>query len=74
MLDLIKKEMRELIGKKIIVFFRFSKMDYNIKKSGTLISLDENHFVLEEIKDGRSTYSYQFIVQIMEDKSGEGKF
>lgn len=67
--ELIKKEIKELNGKKIKVFFKYATVSYNIKKSGLLISCDDKFFVLDEIKDGRSTYSYDFVSAVMEDKN-----
>lgn len=66
--DLIKKELEGMIGKKIIVFFKYATISYNIRKSGKLIACDDTHFVLDERDDGRSTYSYNFITQVLEDK------
>jgi hypothetical protein len=74
MFELIKKELGDLIGKNIIVFFRYATLSYNIKKSGKLIAMDEKHFVIDEIKDGRTTYSFDFVIQVMEDKTGDGRF
>lgn len=74
MFELIKKELKQLTGKNIIVFFRYGHLNYNIKKSGLLIECDDKHFVLDERMDGRTTYSYEFVVQVMEDKNGDGKF
>jgi len=74
MFELIKKELKQLVGRKIIVFFRYGHLDYNIKKSGLLIECDDKHFTVDERVDGRSTFSYEFVVQVMGDKSGEGKF
>jgi hypothetical protein len=66
--ELIRQQITELIGKKIKVFFKYSNVTYNIKKSGVLIGCDEKFFVVDEIKDGRSTYSYDFVSAVMEDK------
>ena len=67
--DLIKTELKLLLGKNIIVFFKYATISYNIRKSGKLLAIDDKFFVMDEIKDGRSTYSYDFVVQVMEDKS-----
>jgi len=66
--DLIRKELVNFLGKNIIVFFKYATISYNIRKSGKLLSCDDKFFVVDEIKDGRSTYSYDFVVQVMEDK------
>jgi len=68
-MELIRNRMKELIGKNIIIFFKYSAVDYNIKKSGKVLECDEKHFVLDEVQDGKSIYAYDFIVQIMEDKA-----
>ena len=68
MVDLIRKQISELKGKKIKIFFKYATVDYNIKKSGMLLDCDEKFFVVDEIKDGVSTYSYDFVIAVMEDK------
>ena len=70
MFDLIKKELQNLVGKNIIVFFKYATISYNIKKSGKLLACDDRHFVLDEVKDGRTTFSYDFVVQVFEDNQG----
>ena len=60
--------MKELKGKKIIVFFKYSNIGYNIRKSGLLLDCDDKFFVLDEIRDGKTTYSYEFVVQVMEER------
>ena len=67
--DLIKEELNRMIGKKIIVFFKYATVSYNIRKSGKLLECDDKFFVVDEVKDGRSTFSYDFISQVLEDKS-----
>ncbi len=69
MSELIKTEIRLLKGKKVIVFFKYATLSYNIRKSGMLLNCDDKFFVLDEIKDGRTTFSYDFVVEVMEDKS-----
>ena len=66
--DLIRAELKKLLGKKIIIFFKYITISYNIKKSGKLVAIDDKFFVVEEVKDGRSTYAYDYVVQVMEDK------
>lgn len=66
--DLIRKQLTELKGKKIKVFFKYASVDYNIKKSGVVLDSDDKFFILDEVKDGRSTYSYDFVTAVMEDK------
>ena len=68
MTDLIRRQIAELKGKKIKIFFKYATVDYNIKKSGKLIDCDDKFFVVDEIKDGVSTYSYDFVTAVMEDK------
>lgn len=67
--DLIKSELKLLLNKNIIVFFKYATVSYNIRKSGKLLAVDDKFFVVEEVKDGRSTYSYDFVVQVMEDRN-----
>lgn len=67
-MELIRKEMKNLIGKKIKVFFRYATVDYAIKKSGILLECDNKFFVLDEVQDGRSVYSYDFVISVLEDK------
>ena len=67
-MDLIRQTIAELVGKKIKVFFKYSTITYNIKKSGVLVACDDKFFVIDEIKDGRSTYTYDFVSSVMEDK------
>jgi len=66
--ELIKTELKLLLGKKIIVFFKYSTLAYNVRKSGKLLAVDDKFFVVDEIKDGRTTFSYDFVVEVMEDK------
>ena len=67
-MELIRKQMLELKGKKIIVFLKYAHINYPIKKSGTLLDCDDKFFVLDEIKDGKSTYVYDYVVQVMEER------
>ena len=67
---MIKKGLKEMKGKKIIVFFKYNNIPYNTKKSGKLIDCDDKFFILDEIRDGVSTYSYDFVISVMEDKYG----
>jgi hypothetical protein len=66
--DLIRKQIAELKGKKIKIFFKYATVNYNIKKSGLLLDCDDKFFVVDEIKDGKSTYSYDFVTAVMEDR------
>ena len=66
--ELIRKQITELKGKKIKIFFKYNNVSYNIKKSGKLLDCDDKFFVVDEIKDGHSTYSYEFVTAVMEDK------
>lgn len=66
-MDLIRKEVKRLLGKKAIVFFKYAHIEYLIKKSGVVIDCDDDHFIIQEIKDGRSIYAYTFVKQIVED-------
>lgn len=66
--ELIRKEFLRLRGKIIKVFFKYATVDYNIKKSGKLIDCDDKFFILEDIKDGRQTYSYDFVISLEEGK------
>lgn len=66
--ELIRKQIAELKGKKIKVFFKYANVDYNIKKSGIVLDSDDKFFILDEIKDGHSTYSYDFITAVLEEK------
>ena len=66
--ELIKTELKLLLGKNVIVFFKYATISYNIRKSGKLLAVDDKFFVVDEVKDGRSTYAYDFVVQVMEDK------
>jgi hypothetical protein len=67
--DLIRRQIAELKGKKIKLFFKYATVDYNIKKSGMLKDCDDKFFVVDEVKDGISTYSYEFVTAVMEDRS-----
>lgn len=66
--ELIKTELKMLLGKNVIVYFKYATISYNIRKSGKVLAVDDKFFVLDEVQDGRSTYSYDFVVQVMEDK------
>ena len=66
--ELIRKEIGEMKGKKIIVFFKYNNIPYLIKKSGIVLDCDERFFIVDEIKDGKSTYSYDFVASVMEEK------
>jgi len=66
--ELIRRQIAELKGKKIKILFKYANVSYNLKKSGILLDCDEKFFVVDEIKDGRSTYSYDFVTAVMEDK------
>jgi len=66
--ELIISEMKKLKGKNIKVFFKYSTVTYNIKKSGLLLEADDKFFIIDESQDGRSTYSYDFVSSVMEDK------
>ena len=66
--ELIRKEFLRLKGKIIKVFFKYATVDYNIKKSGKLIDCDDKFFILDDIKDGRQAYSYDFVISLEEGK------
>lgn len=65
---MIRKEIARLKGKKIKVFFKYNHIDYNVKKSGVVIDCDDKFFIVDEIMDGRSTYSYDWVISLEEDK------
>ena len=67
-IDLIRKQIKNLIGKKVKVFFKYNTISYNIKKSGKLLECDDKFFIIDEVKDGVSGYSYEFVNAVMEDK------
>jgi hypothetical protein len=69
MSELIKTEIKLLKGKKVILFFKYAHLQYNIRKSGIILDCDDKFFIVQEVKDGRTTFSYDFIVEVMEDKS-----
>lgn len=66
--EIIKKEVLRLKGKKAKIFFRYNNISYNIKKSGTILDCDDKFFVIDEVQDGRTTYSYDFVISLEEDK------
>jgi len=68
MSELIKTEIKLLVGKKVIVFFKYSTLAYNVRKSGKVLAADDKFFVLDERDDGRASYSYDFVVEVKEDK------
>jgi len=57
--------MREIIkvGEVIKVFFKYPNVNHIIIKSGEVISADDKSFILNEIKDGKTVYSYEFVVE-----------
>lgn len=54
------KEMKE----KVKVIFQYPGNERFIFKSGIVLETYEDSFSLDEIKDGHSIYSYNFIVEI----------
>ena len=66
--ELIIKTMKDMIGKNIKVYFKYDSLSYNIRKSGVLKDCDKFNFVLDEIKDGTSVYSYSNVANVVEDK------
>jgi hypothetical protein len=70
-IELIQKEISELKGKKVLVFFKYNNIPYLIKKSGIVLDCDDKFFILDEIIDGKSTYSYDNVNQIKEVELNE---
>jgi len=66
--ELIIKTMKDMIGKNIKVYFKYDSLSYNIRKAGKLKDCDESNFVLDEIKDGTSVYSYSNVANVVEAK------
>jgi len=65
--DIVRKELERLVGKKVILFFRYSTFSYNVRKSGKLLEVGKDFFIIDEIQDGRSTFSTEFLVSIKEE-------
>ena len=61
--------MRGLIvkGKYIKIFFKYPEVDKLIIKSGLVLETSEDSFILEEVKDGVSGYSYDYVIEVRED-------
>jgi len=51
-------------SKKVKVIFQYPATDRATIKSGNVISVDEDSFTINDIKDGESTFSYGFVVEI----------
>ena len=66
MKDTIRQALKDMIGKDIAIFFKYPNITYNIKKSGKLLDCDDKFIVVQEVKDGKSFYSYDFIVSVSE--------
>lgn len=46
------------------IIFQYPASDRATIKSGFVLSVDEDSFTLNEVKDGEATYAYNFIVEI----------
>ena len=53
----------------IKIIFQYPASDRAIIKSGKVISVDNDSFTLDEIKDGEATYSYAYVVEIKEKEN-----
>lgn len=52
-------------SEKIKIIFQYPASLKAIIKSGNILSVDEDSFTMDEIFDGESTYSYDFIVEVV---------
>ena len=51
-------------SEKIKVIFQYPASDHAVIKSGEVLEVYEDGFLLEEIYDGKVVYSYNFIVEV----------
>lgn len=57
MLEFIK------VGKIVKVFFQYPNVNHIIVKSGKVLSVDKEGFVLDEVRDGKSAYAFTYLVE-----------
>ena len=58
---------------KIKIIFQYPSSDRAIIKRGFVVKIFENGFNFDEIIDGDVSYSYEFIVEIKEEKEDVNK-
>jgi hypothetical protein len=49
----------------IKILFQYPGVDHVIKKSGKVISVEDDSFTIDEIRDGEATYGYSYITEIV---------
>lgn len=52
------------------LIFQYPAMDRAVIKSGKVLEVDSRCFTVDEIKDGVSVYSYDFLVEVTGVKGG----
>ena len=55
----------------IKIIFQYPASDRAIIKRGYVIAIFDNGFNFDEVKDGECSYSYDFVVEIKEEKENE---
>jgi len=60
-----KKRLEDVKSKSQKIKLMFQYPGRAIKKSGYVISVEEDCFTLDDIYDGEVTFSYQYLVEVM---------
>ena len=62
-----KRQLQEALdySKSIKLLFQYPAAARAVKKSGRVVSVDEDSFTMDEIYDGEVTLSYKFLVELV---------
>jgi len=69
-----KRRLEEALisSEKVKIIFQYPASDRAIIKSGVVLEVDEDSFTLNEVRDGESTYSYDYVIEVTSlNKRGE---
>lgn len=70
-----KRRLEEALvnSEKVKIIFQYPASDRAVIKSGYVIEVDEDSFTMDEVRDGDSTYSYDYVIEVtsLDKKGGE---
>lgn len=49
---------------KIVLLFKYPNLPRLIRKSGFILKVEKDFFILDDIRDGESILSYEYLVEI----------
>ncbi len=59
---------------KVKLLFQYPSTSRAIKKSGSVLTIDDDSFTILEKFDGKCTYSYNFLVEVSDEEENKGGY